>query len=405
MVNADICLLHFYSIREQSKASVFDSGFITEQENQRKASSSSTEERTLSQNGGTACEVHALDETTQEADSTETLVANLLQESRDHSAERLDANLLQGSRDQEEGCCSASENPSPRRESENKCQNNADLMRIITSVLLEDNVDLEGFYFADDENSSDHTKRNLPPHKASANKLHSVHKVTANKLLSVASKSELARRERERLHLIRTKVNAAVLIQRWFRKWTSIRREYVERDMMLSDVKTEQVELNREVAALTIQLAWRKHVRLEFEKKSTRTKHQKSKKPMPNSASCKPKQNGIHSYGRSLQKGPPINYVNSRTGNKRRPAYMKYEPSPAAMSYNMAMDLYHPMGSRQGNSRAAMVTAGTRVRPGSMKRTENGWSHDVGFMTKMNGKMIVGKYFENYNPFKVILSK
>jgi len=27
------------------------------------------------------------------------------------------------------------------------------------------------------------------------------------------------------------------------------------------------------------------------------------------------------------------------------------------------------------------------VRPGSMKRTVSGWSHDVGFLTKMNGKV------------------
>jgi len=183
-------------------------------------------------------------------------------------------------------------------------------------------------------------------------------------------------------------VNAAVLIQRWYRKWTSIKREHIERDLMFSEVQNEQEELNREVAALTIQLAWRKHVRLKVEKNSTRSKHTKPKKPLQSTpASCRPKQNGIHIYGRSIEKGPSIGYANSRSASKRRPAYMKYEPSPAAMSYNMAIDLYHPMGSRQGNSRAAMVTGSARVRPGSMKRTVSGWSHDVGFLTKVNGKI------------------
>lgn len=294
-----------------------------------------------------------------------------------NSTERLVTDLLHKS--MEERRCSTSANSSPRQGSENNFQNNVDLMRIISSVLLEENVELEeGLLFHDNKNSRRHSgeQRELPD------------EVPANKLHSVTSKSELARRERERLHLIRTKVNAAVLIQRWFRKWTSIRREHVERDLMLSEVKNEQEELSKEVAALTIQLAWRKHVRLKVEKKSARTKLQKPKKP-PKSipASCKPKQNGIHIYGRSIQKGPPINYANSRSANKRRPAYMKYEPSPAAMSYNMAMDLYHPMGSRQGNSRAAMVTGSARVRPGSMKRTVSGWSHDVGLMTKINGKI------------------
>ena len=366
-IHANICFSYFYSIRERSNSNVHDSGISLEvstvQENQEETSSASTEGRRHSQNASTAIEVLVSDESTQE-NSTEKLVTNLLYSSSEEE-----------------------QYPTPRQESEIKFQDNAELMKIISSVLLEENVELEeGFLFGADRNSRRQSvpKRDLPD------------KVPANKLHSVASKSELARKERERLHLIRTKVNAAVLIQRWFRKWTSIRREHVERDMMLSDVKNEQEELNKEVAALTIQLAWRKHVRLEFEKNSARTKRQKSKKPPPpNSASCQPKQNGIHIYGRSLQKGPPINYGNSRSTNKRRPAYMKYEPSPAAMSYNMAMDLYHPMGSRQGNSRAAMVTASTRVRPGSMKRTASGWSHDAGFLTKINGKKIISVYFRN----------
>ncbi|KAL9957900.1 hypothetical protein ACROYT_G034855 [Oculina patagonica] len=350
------------SIREQSESSVYDSGISLEvstaQENQEKASLTSTEEQRHSQNASTTNELLVPDAFVQH-NSTKGLVTDLLYSSSE-----------------EERC------PSPRQESENKFQDNAELMRIISSVLLEENVELEeGFLFKVGKNSQRQSEQSDLPHKESANKLH-----------SVASKSELARRERERLHLIRTKVNAAVLIQRWFRKWTSIRRERVEQNLMLSDVKNEQEELNKEVAALTIQLAWRKHVRLEYEKNSARTKRQKTKKPpTSNSASCKPKQNGIHIYGRSIQKGPPINYTNSRSANKRRQAYMKYEPSPAAMSYNMAMDLYHPMGSRQGNSRAAMVTASTRVRPGSMKRTVSGWSHDDGFLTKVYGQKTATK--------------
>ena len=295
---------------------------------------------------------------------------------QEHATERLVAHLLQTSSDEQR--CSTSVNSSPRQGSENNFQSNSDLMRIISSVLLEENVELEeGFFFHDDKNY----RRQSDP------KRDFLEKVTANKLHSVTSKSELARRERERLHLIRTKVNAAVLIQRWYRKWTSIRREYVERDLMLSEVKNEQEELNREVAALTIQLAWRKHLRRKVEKNSTTTKHLKPKKP-PKSipVSCKSTQNNIHIYGRSIQKGPPIAYASSRSAGKRRQAYMKYEASPAAMSYNMAIDLYHPMGSRQGSSRAAMVTDSARVRPGSMKRTVSGWSHDVGFLTKIPGK-------------------
>ena len=337
---------------------------IPELEHQGKSSSLSTEEQRQFQDDSTSKEVHLSSEASQES-----------------SSERIASDLIRQRLSEEETTCPSS-NISSRRESEDRFRSDSELMTIISSVLLDENVEVEeGLSFAVVGNSR----------KQSAVKTDGTCKETweekADKLHRGISKSELARRERERLHLIRTKVNAAVVIQRWFRKWIAIKREHKERDMMLSDVKNEQEELSKEVAALTIQLAWRKHVRVEHEKNNSRTKHQKSKKAVPNSASCKPKQNGIHIYGRSIQQSPRINTVNSPNGNKRRPPYMKYQPSPAAMSYNMAMDLYHPMGSRQGNTRAAMVTASTRVRPGSMKRTVNGWSHDAGFVKKMNGKM------------------
>ena len=322
-----------------------------------------TEERRNSPNDSIAKDVLLSDKAFQR-DSTERLVVSVLH-----------GNIMK------ESCGSSSENLSPRRKSEDRFQfqNDAEMMRIVSSVLLEEDFELEeGVSFGGDKNSR----------RTSVTESDSPHHVSANKFHSGVSKSELARRERERLHLIRTKVNAAVFIQRWFRKWISIRREHLERDVMLSEVKSEQEELNKEVAALTIQLAWRKHARLEFEKNSGQTKQQKPKKPPTStSLSYKQKQNGIHMYGRPLQKGLSINGFNSRNAFKRKPASMKNEPSPAAMSYNMAMDLYHPLGSRQGNSRAAMVTSSTRVRPGSMKRAPSGWIHDVGFLTKMNGKI------------------
>ena len=336
---------------------------ILEQEQLRKASSSSAEEQVQSQDdSGPAEDVHLSNGNVQE-NATKTLVSELLQESGG-----------------ENSSCSLS-NLSPKPEA--KQRSDADLTKIVSSLLLDEDVDREeSGSFLDVVNS-----RKPSAIKSELTRKESTEK-KANKMHSGVSKAELARRERERLHLIRTKVNAAIIIQRWFRKWTSIKLERCERDMMLCDVKNEQVELSKEVAALTIQLAWRKHVRVEFEK--SRTKHQNIKKAAPNSASCKPKENGVHIYGRSMQHhGTRINNVNSRKANKQRSPYMKYQPSAAAMSYNMAMDLYHPMGSRQGNTRAAIVTAGTRVRPGSMKRTVNGWSHDVGFLSKMNGECLM----------------
>lgn len=333
------------------------------EENMEEALPPFTEERRHSQNESTSKD-KLLPDNTCPRDYTERHVTNVLQEAKVDES------------------WSCSESPSSGRKSEDRFhfKNDADMVRVVSSLLLEEDFELdEGFSFA---NEGENTVRrvnvakNDPPRLAPAKKLH-----------SGISKAELARRERERLHLIRSKVNAAVLIQRWFRKWISMRRERFERDVVLSEVKNEQEELNKEVAALTIQLAWRKYYRLEFEKISAGTKQQKSKKPpFLSSASCKQKKNGIHIYGRPLRKVPSMNGFNSRNAFKRKPGSTKHDStSPAAMSYNMAMDLYHPLGSRQGNSRAAIVTSSTRVRPGSMKRTVNGWTHNIGFLSRISG--------------------
>ena len=355
------CILNV--VREKAKASFMDNTrcpeVILELQQQREAGSSSNEEQTQSEDKSFAEDVH---------------LANEDKNTQRNSTERLVTDLLQKSREEDSITSSSSSKSTPRRESEKR--SNSELAKIVCAVLLDEEVHLaEDDSFFDAVNSR----------KESVTKSELTSGEQTNKSYSGVTKAELARRERERLHLIRTKVNAAVIIQRWFRKWTSIKRERDERNTMLRDVKNEQEEIIKEVAALTIQLAWRKHVRVEFEK--NRTKSQKPKKAAPNSAPCKPKRNGIHIYGRTMQEGARINNVNSRRGNKRRPLHVKSQPTAAAMSYNMAMDLYHPMGSRQGNARAAMVTASTRVRPGSMKRTVNGWSHDIGFVTRMNGKI------------------
>ena len=294
------------------------------------------------------------------------------------TTERIVDNLSQGL--SEEQTISTSLPLSPREEeSRKRSLANSELVKIVSSVLLDEDVELdEGFSFSSGQSSS---KESATESDFIDNE-HSESRVT--KMHSGLSKSELARKERERLHLIRTKVNAAVAIQRWFRKWTSIKRELRERAMMMRDVTKEQEQLCEEVAALTIQLAWRKHMRTKFEKK----KIDKRKKAAPTSASGKTEQNDINIYGRPFQEGPQTAVVNSRKVKGRgRSPYMKYQPSPAALSYNMAIDLYHPLGSRQG-SRTAMVTASPRMKSGCMKRTY-GWTHDANFSRKINGKRIL----------------
>ena len=330
---------------------------ILEQEQQRRESLSSSEEQRQSQ-----VDLLVLESQLPRSDVAQNI-----------TTERIVDNLSQGL--SEEQTISTSLPLSPREEeSRKRSLANSELVKIVSSVLLDEDVELdEGFSFS----SSKSSLQESATESDFIDNEHSESRVT--KMHSGLSKSELARKERERLHLIRTKVNAAVTIQRWFRKWTSIKRERRERDMMMRDVTKEQEQLCEEVAALTIQLAWRKHMRTKFEKKKTINKTDKRKKAAPTSASGKTEQNDINIYGR---------VVNSRKGKGRgRSPYMKYQPSPAALSYNMAMDLYHPLGSRQG-SRTAMVTASPRMKSGCMKRTY-GLTHDANFSRKINGKRIL----------------
>lgn len=59
-------------------------------------------------------------------------------------------------------------------------------------------------------------------------------------------------------------------------------------------------------------------------------------------------------------------------------------PSSAAVSYNFALDTYHPLASRRGCRQPAFpFKTSTRVRPNSMKRGKNGWVHTREFAGAM----------------------
>ena len=54
--------------------------------------------------------------------------------------------------------------------------------------------------------------------------------------------------------------------------------------------------------------------------------------------------------------------------------------SPAVLSYNFALDTYHPLASRRGRKDTSFpFTTSGRVRPNSMKRVEEGWVHKPDF--------------------------
>ena len=200
-------------------------------------------------------------------------------------------------------------------------------------------------------------------------------RVTPIRMTAVA-RSIRARKERERLNLFRGKISAAVKIQLWFRRSLRVKRERLERQIAIASVFDESEELTREVAALTIQLAWRKHQRERFEARP------KKKKTNTNEKSLSSRSQSSRIYGRS-----PERIAGVGLQRVRKTASPKVAPSPAAMSYNLAVDLYHPLVSRKGNKRAALVNSGARVRPNSMKRTSLGWTQIA--IVETNGQLII----------------
>ncbi|XP_070570393.1 inversin-like [Ptychodera flava] len=193
---------------------------------------------------------------------------------------------------------------------------------------------------------------------------------------SLRQKKELVDKERHRIAGWRHINESAAKIQR---AWKS----YLYRRQGMSKTADEvarnyrrlkgEEEYRRQVAACVIQLAWRKYYHKKLLKSLGRNKkilHTWS----PSVLAAKQRSLVEQIYSEVLI--APEWYPD--LPRAIRPDYMKYIPSPAALSYNFAVDQYHPMIARRGSYRAESVpTWSPRMRPGAMTRDNYGWTPDT----------------------------
>uniref|UniRef100_K1PRS0 Inversin n=1 Tax=Magallana gigas TaxID=29159 RepID=K1PRS0_MAGGI len=100
-------------------------------------------------------------------------------------------------------------------------------------------------------------------------------------------------------------------------------------------------EFEKSIAALTIQLAWRKYYRVGSGKLSNMIYFgMKLQYPRPME----------QSMGMQSNHGEKVNapFWHPQQRKHTRPYWAKWIPSPAALSYNFAVDNYHPLASKKG---------------------------------------------------------
>ena len=189
--------------------------------------------------------------------------------------------------------------------------------------------------------------------------------------LTVADKSKRARKERERLRYFRVTVGAAVAIQRCFRRHVKRKREVHEPAREKREVReparAESEELTREIAALTIQLAWRRHRRGRVGNSNPGEKTARGKTGRPSVTSLPSSGRRRRASSQGAQRSPLFGLLRTR----------KVTPSAALVSYHVAVGLYQPGGPRPRDKRAATPHSATRTRPKSVKRSASGWTSDV----------------------------
>ncbi|CAH1249146.1 INVS [Branchiostoma lanceolatum] len=169
-------------------------------------------------------------------------------------------------------------------------------------------------------------------------------------------KRQAVQQERERIQLIRRKQHAATVIQEAWRRYRAKRPDLFKYTLKAVGERRKEAaedEWKMEVAALTIQLAWRKY----FRRKLLRSLSPRQRRILhpwsPEVLAAKQRTLVEQVYGEDQNRLGPQWYPTPP--KPPRPEYMKYIPSPAAVSFNYAVDMYNPWASRRGISRMEYV--------------------------------------------------
>ena len=148
--------------------------------------------------------------------------------------------------------------------------------------------------------------------------------------------SSLALREKERVSLHRQKTKAALIIQLAWRRYIGRKRQREALEAQRHVLKKGSLEWRRELAALIIQLAWRQYLRrklLHQALKRQRILHEWT----PSVMAAKQRALVAKVYGQGFS---TVHYEPPKPKPMVRPAYLHFIPSPAALSFNFAVQQY-----------------------------------------------------------------
>lgn len=152
--------------------------------------------------------------------------------------------------------------------------------------------------------------------------------------------------EKQRQKNFRLKQKAAFKIQKAWKKYKM--RQFgiltvAKQSIHQLQTQAGAEEFQKQIAALTIQLAWRKYYRRKLLRSLTPNRRQLHLWD-PEVIAMKQKALVKQIYGEL----PPVPCWHPTPKKPARPYWSKWVPSAAALSYNFAVDRYHPLVSKKG---------------------------------------------------------
>ena len=163
--------------------------------------------------------------------------------------------------------------------------------------------------------------------------------------LKYSTGTTLRRSDKQRQLLFTKKTEAVLILQLHWRRY-SRRKQYnmlksIETMNSRKDKNVSYLQRRMELAALLIQLAWRQYLR----RKLLSSKVVKRKKLFNWSPGCLAIRQRLLIEQLYSQQFQTFRYTPTISTSLHRPLFVKYIPSPAALSFNFAFDQYCNLGS------------------------------------------------------------
>ena len=151
--------------------------------------------------------------------------------------------------------------------------------------------------------------------------------------------------DKQRLLLFNKKTEAVLILQLHWRRYSRRKQlnmiKYIETFKTRTDKNWNYLQRRRELAALLIQLAWRQYLR----RKLLISKVVKRKKLFNWSPGCLAIRQRLLIEQLYSQQFQTFQYTPTVSTPVHRPLFVKYIPSPAALSFNFAFDQYCNLSS------------------------------------------------------------